>query len=77
MKPVEVSVERAGAPVASLIAELEAGHDVIITRDGRPIAKMVPVSSGTSRALLGSGKGTVLYMSDDFDAPLDEFKDYM
>jgi hypothetical protein len=25
----------------------------------------------------GTLKGTVLYMAPDFDAPLDEFKDYM
>lgn len=25
----------------------------------------------------GSMKGTVIYIADDFDAPMDEFKDYM
>jgi restriction endonuclease S subunit len=25
----------------------------------------------------GSMKGTVLYIADDFDAPVDDFKDYM
>jgi hypothetical protein len=25
----------------------------------------------------GSGKGMVAYMSDDFDEPLEDFKDYM
>ncbi len=28
-------------------------------------------------SLVGSGKGTVLYMADDFDAPLEDFKDYI
>ena len=25
----------------------------------------------------GGGKGLIAYMSDDFDAPLEDFKDYM
>ncbi len=25
----------------------------------------------------GGGKGLIAYMADDFDAPLDDFKDYM
>jgi hypothetical protein len=29
------------------------------------------------RAGFGSMKGLIKYMADDFDAPLDEFKDYM
>ena len=29
------------------------------------------------QAKAGSAKGLILYMADDFDAPLDDFKDYM
>lgn len=29
------------------------------------------------RGLLGCMKGLVVYMADDFDAPLDDFKEYM
>ncbi|QMW00520.1 DUF2281 domain-containing protein [Spirosoma foliorum] len=34
-----------------------------------------PVPVRTPR--FGSAKGLVTFMSDDFDAPLDDFKDYM
>ena len=30
-----------------------------------------------TRGLVGSIPGLVKYMADDFDAPLDDFKDYM
>ena len=30
-----------------------------------------------TRGIVGSMKGFVTYMSDDFDEPLDDFKDYM
>lgn len=29
------------------------------------------------KAGFGGGKGIITYISDDFDEPLDEFKDYM
>ena len=29
------------------------------------------------KAGFGGGKGLIKYMADDFDAPLEEFKDYM
>ena len=29
------------------------------------------------KAGFGGGKGLIVYMSDDFDAPLEDFKDYM
>jgi len=29
------------------------------------------------KSLYGAAKGTILYISDDFNKPLDEFKDYM
>jgi hypothetical protein len=31
----------------------------------------------TKRHLIGSMKGLVTYIADDFDAPLDDFKEYM
>jgi hypothetical protein len=35
------------------------------------------VSAAKPRAKFGELKGFVKYMADDFDAPLEEFKDYM
>jgi Protein of unknown function (DUF2281) len=29
------------------------------------------------KPVFGSGKGLIMYMSDDFDEPLEDFKDYM
>jgi Protein of unknown function (DUF2281) len=26
---------------------------------------------------IGSGKGSLIYMAEDFDAPLEDFKEYM
>lgn len=34
-------------------------------------------SNNTSHLKFGDMKGTVVYIADDFDAPLEDFKDYM
>lgn len=41
------------------------------------IAKLKSEQQKPKRRLIGCMKGLVNYMADDFDAPLDEFKEYM
>ena len=58
----------------------KTGADVVITRNGKPVAKLVPIANGNSNIRIrraGTAKGLILRMADDFDAPLDDFKDYM
>jgi prevent-host-death family protein len=38
-----VTVDEAQARFEELVGLVEAGDEIVITRDGRPIAKMVPV----------------------------------
>lgn len=71
-----VSVQEAKAKLAELIHQLNAGDEVIITENDRPVARLVPATTQAGRRL-GTLKGSVTYMAPDFDAPLDEFKDYM
>jgi len=49
---------------------------VILTQDGEPVAKIIPVARARAPRRFGSAKGEVR-MADDFDAPLDDFRDYM
>lgn len=50
-----------------LVSEVEAGAEIVLARDGTPIARLVPVHAKQRR--LGQWKGNVR-MSRDFDAPL-------
>ena len=73
-----VSIEEAQAHLPELIDKLQAGEEIVITRDRQPVAKLLgqaPVACPPRQP--GSLKGTVLYMAPDFDAPLEEFKEYM
>ena len=73
---VEVEVEVAGAQLPELVERAAQGHEVIVTREGEPVARIVPVSRAREIRRFGSARG-LIHMTDDFDAPLDDFKDDM
>jgi prevent-host-death family protein len=54
----------------SRLAERAAqGEEIVIARNGRPVARLVPLERPRKPIKLGFWKGKV-WMSDDFDAPL-------
>ena len=52
------------------------GEEIVITKDERPVVKLIPVSPDKKRLQFGSAKDLIT-ISDDFDEPLEDFKDYM
>lgn len=48
----------------------ERGVEYVVTKHGRPVAKLVPYDAVTSRSIVGSMKGTVLQYDRPFE-PLD------
>ncbi len=73
---VFITVEEAQATLRELIGKLIPGEEIFITEHERPVAKLIAVPKPTERRL-GTLRGTVLYMAPDFDAPLEDFKEYM
>ncbi len=74
-----VSIEEAQAKLSELIHDLHPGDEVIITEGQHPVARLLPAANrreGKTRQL-GTLHGTVLYIAPDFDALLEDFKDYM
>ena len=53
-----------------------SGEEVVLTREGEPVAKIVPLVRKPARRRFGSARGQ-LTVPDDFDAPLDDLRDYM
>jgi len=51
-----------------------SGDEVILTREGEAIAKLVPLASRRTKRRFGSARGQ-LTVPDDFDAPLDDFRE--
>jgi antitoxin (DNA-binding transcriptional repressor) of toxin-antitoxin stability system len=50
------------------------GEDVIITKDEQPLVKLVSMTKRQRQ--FGSAKG-LIKIADDFDSPLEEFREYM
>lgn len=68
-----VNVDEAKNQLQDLLALALEGHDVIITDGGRPLARLVPVTSSKSKRIAGLNRGKV-WVSEDFNEPLpDEF----
>jgi len=50
-------------------------EEVIVTKYGRPVAKLVPVQGGQTTPLFGRAKGTVVHIADDAFMPEPELWD--
>jgi prevent-host-death family protein len=73
-----ITIEEAQAQLPELIDKLRPGEEIVITRNDEPIARLTgQVQPERPPRQPGTLKGTVLYMAPDFDAPLEEFKEYM
>ncbi len=74
-----VTIQQAQAALAEIIHRLAPGEEVLITENNQPIARLVPTLDEAKQKArqLGTMRGTVLYVEPDFDAPLEDFKEYM
>jgi antitoxin (DNA-binding transcriptional repressor) of toxin-antitoxin stability system len=72
----KISVHDAEKRLRLLLDEADQGEDVVITRGDGASFKLVPITKQDVRRTFGSARGDV-WMSDDVDAPLDDFNDYM
>ena len=71
-----VTIEEAQAHLAELVSQLAPGEEIIITDKQQPVARLLPVETKGQRKL-GTMRGSIKYIAPDFDAPLDDFKEYM
>lgn len=55
--------------LSRLLARVEAGEEVLISRAGKPVARLVPVARGRPRRTPDRDKGKG-WIADDFAAPL-------
>ena len=64
-----VNVHAAKTHLSRLLRRASAGEEIVIARDGRPVARLVPVS-GAGRARKLGGFESEVRIPADFDAPL-------
>jgi len=70
-------LQQVQAQLPELIHQLAPDDEVVIMENDQPVARIVPPRPTKAARKLGSLQGTVLYMAPDFDAPLDDFKEYI
>ncbi len=74
----QVNVHDAKTNLSKLLVEVENGREIVVARNGKPIAKLIPFPKTPKYREIGKGKGSVFWISPDFDAPLsdEELKDW-
>lgn len=65
---VEVGIHQAKTQLSRLLKRAATGEDVVITRGGKPVARLVPIRSEAPRQL-GLDQG-LFDVPSDFNAPL-------
>jgi antitoxin (DNA-binding transcriptional repressor) of toxin-antitoxin stability system len=71
-----VTVEEAQAKLPELIDQLGSGEEIVITRNARPVARLVRQPSEIPHPVFGRGRGKVIIVSEDEDH-LKGFEEYM
>jgi prevent-host-death family protein len=64
-----VNIYDAKTQLSRLLREVAAGEDIVIAKDGTPLARLVPFDPEVGERALGFAEGRIT-VSDDFDAPL-------
>ncbi|HEY6577795.1 MAG TPA: type II toxin-antitoxin system prevent-host-death family antitoxin, partial [Rhizomicrobium sp.] len=70
------NIHEAKTNLSSLVAQVEAGEEIVIARAGKPVARLVPMRTRKKknpdrRKVAGSLKGKI-WIGPDFDDPLPE-----
>lgn len=70
----QFNIAEAKAHFSELIEKALLGEDVIVAKDNKPVARIVPLRPTQRKP--GTARGKILYVSPDFDAALEDFAEY-
>jgi antitoxin (DNA-binding transcriptional repressor) of toxin-antitoxin stability system len=71
-----VNMHDAKSSLSRLVKRAASGEEILIANHGKPVALLSRIPDDHTKIPWDIFKGK-MEMADDFDAPLDEFKDYM
>ncbi|MCC5636213.1 type II toxin-antitoxin system Phd/YefM family antitoxin [Nostoc sp. CHAB 5844] len=72
----QINLAEASQHLSELIEAALDGEEIIITKDNQPAVKLMPILPVKRRRQPGSAK-ELITIADDFDAPLEDFQEYM
>ncbi len=84
---MKIPVEQFHRDMAKILDQVVSGEEMILMRDGLPIARLTALDqvahphndanpTPKPQRRLGWGKDMIKSISPDFDAPLEEFREY-
>jgi prevent-host-death family protein len=71
-----VNMHDAKSSLSRLVKRAAAGEEILIANHGKPVAMLTRIPAVHNPIPWDIFKGKI-EMADDFDAPLEEFKDYV
>lgn len=74
---MQVNIHEAKSQLSHLIQCVLNGEEVIIARNNLPVVRLQAIAKLPGKRKLGALRGLVKSIADDFNAPLDDFQDYM
>jgi prevent-host-death family protein len=72
----QIELQKAKEHFNELIELAAKGEDIIIAKNDKPFVKITTMIKPKKKRTFGSAKG-MFKISPDFDAPLEEFAEYM
>lgn len=70
---IEMKLADAKARFSEVVQTAMLGDTIVITKENRPVVRITAIKP--AKRMPGTGKG--IWMAADFDAPLDDFAEYM
>ena len=77
MDTLQINIHEAKTQLAKLIKAALNGKEVIIARGNKPVVRLEVLPEARSNRKIGNAKGLILSMTDDFNEPLDNLKEFM
>jgi prevent-host-death family protein len=71
-----IDINQAKKRLSELVEKTISGDEIIITKAGQPIAKLIGIPKRDKKRQFGTAKG-LIKISDDFDKPLEDLQEYM
>jgi prevent-host-death family protein len=70
VKPGKINIHQAKTHLSRLVDDVASGHEVLIAKGGRPMARLVPLGRDFTPRRTGLLKGK-LRIADDFERSMD------
>jgi prevent-host-death family protein len=68
---IQVNVHEAKTHLSKLLSRVSSGEEIVISKFGKPIARLIPWDEESKNRVPGQDSG-LFHVPDNFDAPLPE-----